>query len=141
MRPRIFAAAGACVMLSLAFWASAQNPSRDWQAGKLVETEQTKVPSGSTKNTSRDYDNNSSSSHTTTTEDYDTYQNYTIDGGTKIYVARERLLFPWSKPATTSVGEQVKFAVEKGKLYLMGDDGKEHKTSVVKVSMKGQTTP
>jgi len=30
----------------------------------------------------------------------------------------------------------VKFVIEKGKLYLLDDDGKEHKASVSKTSMK-----
>ena len=133
-----------CAIFSLANCAHTQNASRAWQTGTLVETEKTQVPSGTTKNTSsdgaiknkgnkQDYSVNSTS---TTTQDYDTYQNYTIDDGKKIYVVRERLLFPWSKPADTTVGDQLKFAVEKGKVYLAGDDGKEHKASVVKVSLK-----
>jgi hypothetical protein len=133
-----------CSILCASNFAQGQRASRDWHTGMLVETEQTKVPSGTTKNTTsdgainnkgnkQDYSVNSTS---TTTQDYDTYQNYTIDDGKKVYVARERLLFPWSKPASANVGEQIKFAVEKGKVYLAGDDGKEHKASVVKVSLK-----
>jgi hypothetical protein len=117
---------------AIAIWAHGQSPSRNWQTGTLVETEQTKVRSGSTRNSTSD----GGSTNSTITENYDTYQNYTIDGGNKIYVASEHLLFPWSKPASASVGEKVKFAVEKGKLYLAGDDGKEHKANIVKTSLK-----
>jgi hypothetical protein len=133
-----------CAIFSLLNCAHAQTTSRTWQTGTLVETEKIQVPTGTTKNTTsdgaiknkgnkQDYSVNSTS---TTTQDYDTYQNYTIDDGKKIYVVRERLFFPWSKPADTTVGDQVKFAVEKGKVYLAGGDGKEHKASVVKVSLK-----
>ena len=127
----------ACMMLTLSIWASAQ--TRNWQTGTLVEAEQTKVREGSTKNTIRDRgDNSNDSQHstTTTTDNYDTYQVFTIDAGQKTYVARERLFFPWSKPALATVGEPVKFAVEKNNLYILGDDGKQHKAGVVKVSMK-----
>jgi hypothetical protein len=34
------------------------------------------------------------------------------------------------------VGDDVKFAVEKGKLYILDGDGKEHKATVTKRSMK-----
>jgi hypothetical protein len=61
---------------------------------------------------------------------------FTIQAEGKTYVARERLFFPWSKPALATVGEPVKFAVEKNNLFIMGDDGKQHKAGVVKVSMK-----
>lgn len=130
------------VFLYLAFavavWANAQN--RNWQKGTLLETEQTKVRDGSTRHTSSNGNDNgnnySQNSTTTTTENYDTYQVFTIDAGQKIYVSRERLLFPWSKPALATVGEEVKFAVEKNNLYIMGEDGKQHKSGIVKVSMK-----
>jgi hypothetical protein len=123
--------------------AFAANP-RDWQSGTLLETEQEKVPSGTTKHTSTDvnakdkgdstkYSGNSTS---TTTQEYDTFQIYKIEGGGKIYTVRQRLLFPWSKAANVSVGEKLKYAVEKNTLYLLDDDGKEFKTGVKKVKMK-----
>jgi hypothetical protein len=130
--------------LAVALCASGQANSRNWQKGTLVESERSRVQEGSTKNTTTDGNvnnngdkaNYSGNSTTTTTANYETYQTYTIDSGQKIYVGREHLLFPWSKPASTTVGEPVKFAVEKGKLYVMGDDGKEHKTTLVKESLK-----
>jgi hypothetical protein len=61
---------------------------------------------------------------------------YTIQAADKVYVAKEKLLFPWSKPSSASVGDDVKFAVEKGKLYIRDGDGKEHKATVTKTSMK-----
>jgi hypothetical protein len=117
--------------------------ARNWQSGTLVETEQSKVRQGSTKNSNTegtiknrgnkaDYSQNTT---TTTTDDYETYQTYTIKGAEKTYLARERLLFPWSKPANVTVGGPVKFAVDKSKLYILDEDGKEHKATVVKVSM------
>lgn len=121
------------VMLAVALCAGGQTKSRNWQKGTLVESEQSKVQEGSTRNTTT---NGGANTTATTTPNYETYQTYTIDAGQKIYVAREHLLFSWSKPASATVGEPVKFAVEKGKLYLMGDDGKEHKTTLVKESLK-----
>lgn len=121
-------------------WAAA---ARNWQSGTLIETEQSKVREGSTKNSNTegtaknrgdktDYSQNTT---TTTTDNYETYQTYTIKGAEKTYLAREHLLFPWSKPANVAVGGTVKFAVDKSKLYLLDEDGKEHKATVVKVSL------
>lgn len=132
----------ACICLAAASYASAA--ARDWQSGMLAEVEQEKINEGSTRHTTTDgsaknrgnktdYSQNST---TTTTDNIETYQVYTIEGDKKIYIAREHLLFPWSKPADVTVGESVKFAVEKGKLYILDDSGKEHKASIVKVRMK-----
>ena len=130
------------LLIAAATTAVAAN-ARNWQQGTLTETEQSKVKEGSTKNSNTDgtaknrgnktdYSQNTT---TTTTDNYETYQTYTIQGEHKTYVAREHLLFPWSKPANVTVGEPVKFAVEKNKLYLLDEDGKEHKATVAKVSL------
>lgn len=130
------------LLMAAAATAVAAN-ARNWQPGTLTETEQSKVKEGSTKNSNTDgtvknrgnktdYSQNTTA---TTTDNYETYQTYTIQGEHKTYVAREHLLFPWSKPANVTVGESVKFAVEKNKLYLLDEDGKEHKATVAKVSL------
>lgn len=116
---------------------------RQWQSGKLMDTEQQKVSEGSTTNYHTDSETkykNGKTSHSKdttarTTDDVDTYEVYTIQGRDKTYVARERLLFPWSKPANVTVGAKIKFAVEGRRLYILGDDDKEHKASVVKISV------
>jgi len=118
--------------------------ARQWQTGKVLDTEQQKVQAGSTTtyhtssekkkkhNGKTDY-----SEHTTATtnDNVDTYEVYTIQGPERTYVARERLLFPWSKPANVTVGAEVKYTVEGRKLYISDQDQKEHKASIVKTSM------
>ena len=125
--------------------ASAQN-TRNWQTGKLLEMEQTKVREGATKTTNTDgsakkkSDDNTDYSQTTTTttsDNYETYQIYTIQGNGKVYVAKEHLLFPWSKPANLEVGEQVEFSVQKNTMYILDSDKKQHKASITKISAKG----
>jgi len=118
--------------------------AHQWQNGKLLDTEQQKVKEGSTttyntegqakaKNKGKtDY---SQTTTATTTDEVDTYEVYTIQAHDKTYIAREKLLFPWSKPANVTVGDQVKFAVEGRKLYILDEDGKEHKASIVKTSL------
>lgn len=118
--------------------------ARDWHTGTLLETEQQKVPSGTISHSNTDVtakDNGDKTQYsgnrtTTTTQDYDTFQIYTVEGSNKVYTAREQLLFPWSKSANITVGEKVKFVVDKNKMYLLDDDGKEHKAKITKVKMK-----
>jgi hypothetical protein len=116
---------------------------RQWHSGKLLDTEQQKVTEGSTthyntdsqvknRNGKTDYSQNSTA---TTTDNTDTYEVYTIEGHEKTYIAREKLLFPWSKPANVVVGDEVKFAIDGRKLIILDDDHKEHKASIVKVSL------
>jgi hypothetical protein len=142
MNVKSFVFAFVCIVLlpSAALAAS----SRNWQTGTLMETEQQKVREGSTQNSNTDGsakkrgDKTDYSQNTTTTktDNFETYQIYTIEAGGKVYVAREHLLFPWSKPAHITVGEPVKLAIEKNKLYILDADEKEHKATVTKVSMK-----
>jgi len=118
--------------------------ARDWQTGTLTDTEQQKVKEGSTtvantdgnvKNKGNNKAKYSENTTYTTTDNIDTYQVYTIRGAHKTYIAREKLLFPWSKPANITVGENVKYVVEKNKLIILDDDGKEHKAGISKVSV------
>ena len=135
-------AVSACLLLALSLSAVAQN-GRDWQSGMLMETEQQKVKTGTihtanTDGSAKDNGNKTNYSQNTTvtsTDDYDTFQVYTVQGPHKTYIAREQLLFPWSKPANVTVGEHVKYVVEKNKLILLDDDGKQHKASITKVSV------
>lgn len=107
-----------------------------------METEQQKERTGATKTSNtdgslKDKGNKTDYSQTTTSttsDDYDTFQAYTIRGASKTYIARERLLFPWSKPANVNVGETVKDVVDRNKLIILEDDGKEHKAGITKVS-------
>jgi len=132
---------GVLLAASLSSWAGAA--ARVWQSGTLMETEQEKVRTGSTRTSStdgsaKDKGNKTDYSQTTTTrtnDDYDTFQIYTIRGATKTYIAREQLLFPWSKPANVTVGETLKYVVDKNKLIILDDDGKEHKAGITKVSV------
>lgn len=132
----------ACV-LSMTTIVAAASP-RHWKSGLLTSMDQQKVNEGSTTTTNRDgqikdkgnktdYSSNSTS---TTSDNIETYQMYTIESDKVVYVASEHLLFPWSKPANVNVGENIKYAVEKGKIIILDDDHKEHKATIAKTSMK-----
>jgi hypothetical protein len=132
----------ACV-LGLATMVAAA-PPRNWKSGVLTSMEQQKVNEGSTSTTNRDGQikdkgnktDYSSNSTTTTSDNIETYQMYTIESDKVVYIASEHLLFPWSKPANVNVGENIKYVVEKGKIIILDDDNKEHKATIVKTSMK-----
>ena len=135
------------IAITMSAWCS--DTSRDWKSGTLLETEKQEVRTGSTKTTNSDgtiknkgnKTDYSQTATSTTTDDYDTFQVYTVQSDTKTYIARERLLFPWSKPANVTVGEKVKFAVQKHTLYLLDDDGKQHKAGISKVSVNRDSEP
>jgi hypothetical protein len=113
--------------------------ANSWQTGKLMDTEKQEVPTGSTTtyNTDADAKNGKYSQNTTAhkTDNTDTYQVFTIETPTKTYIVREKLNFPWSKPANIALGEQVKFTVQGNRLTILDDDQKQHKTSIVKASV------
>jgi hypothetical protein len=129
------------ISITISTWGA--DNSRDWKSGTLVETEKEQVLTGNTRRTNRDSTvkdkgRKTEYSQTTTskkTDDYDTFQIYTIEDDSRTYIARERLLFPWSKPASVSVGEKVKFVVQKNTMYLLDDEGKQHKAGISKVRM------
>jgi len=113
--------------------------ANSWQTGKLTDTEKQEVPTGSTTtyNTDANAKDGSYSRNTTahTTDNTDTYQVFTIETPTKTYIVREKLNFPWSKPANIALGEEVKFIVQGNRLTILDDDQKQHKTSIVKASV------
>jgi hypothetical protein len=113
--------------------------ANSWQTGKLTDTEKQEVPTGSTTtyNTDANAKNGKYSQNTTahTTDNTDTYQVFTIETPTKTYIVREKLNFPWSKPANIALDEQVKFTVQGNRLTILDDDQKQHKTSIVKASV------
>jgi len=118
--------------------------ARNWQSGKLLDTEQQKITDGSTthyntdaqkKTNNKGKTNYSENTTATTTDNTDTYEVYTIEGPEKTYIAREKLLFPWSKPANVTVGAELKYAIDGRKLIILDEDQKEHKASIVKTSL------
>lgn len=117
--------------------------ARQWQTGKLIDTEQQKVSDGSTTTYNSDTQKKTKDGKTTysqnttaqTTDNTDTYEVYTIEGPEKTYIAREKLLFPWSKSANVIVGGDLKYTIDGRKLIILDEDNKEHKASIVKTSL------
>jgi uncharacterized protein YcfJ len=116
-----------------------------WQTGKLVDTEKQEVPTGSTTtyNTDTQAKNGGYSRNSTahTNEETDTYQVFTIQTHSKTYIVRQKLNFPWSKPANITLGEDVKFTVQGNKMTILDDDQKQQKATIVKASLTQHAQP
>ena len=129
----------AFALLSVLLLSSTLALANSWQTGKLMDTEKQEVPTGSTTtyNSDGQTKNGKYNQNTTahTTDNTDTYQVFTIQTPTKTYVVREKLNFPWSKPANISLGEEVKFTIQGNKMTILDDDQKQHKASIVKASV------
>jgi len=134
------------LMLSICLFSTmtAVAAERNWQNGILTATERQKIREGSTITTNSDSSakdrgnrtDYSENRTTTKTDNYENYQVYTIQSGDTVFVASEHLLFPWSKPADITLGKPMKFAVEKGSMYILDEDGKQHKAAIVSTALK-----
>jgi hypothetical protein len=67
---------------------------------------------------------------------YKVYENLIIEGDDRVYVTQERIRWRWSKAAHVTVNGGVKYYVEKRKLHVLDDDGKEHVVEIVKQIQK-----
>jgi hypothetical protein len=129
------------VVLIVCFAAAGAPQARNWQHGTLVSMEKIQEPSSTTTtkhtqgkvNDSGKYSQNSTTAQTT---DYDNFMVYTIDTADKTFVAKQRLTFPWTKSANVNIGDKVKFAIQKDKIYLVDDDEKEISAKIVKAALK-----
>lgn len=122
----------------------AAKKQREWQTGKLLDTDRSRYFAGTTGSASSQgsaqvhgntatYNGQSNGSSVAI---YRTYQDYVIESDKYIFVVEERIKWRWSKAARLIVNAPVKFSIEKQKLYLLDDDGKEHETKIVKQILK-----
>lgn len=61
---------------------------------------------------------------------------YEIDAGDLIYVAKRTLTRRGDKQLKLTVNAAVKFAIKKDDFYLLDEDGKQHKLSLEKKTLK-----
>lgn len=140
------AIAVACSLLVLSvITAQGKERQRAWQTGKVLDSDRASKYVGNTASGEKSgkvtedgiYHETSNSDSTAV---YRVYQTYVIELGDRVYVATERLRWRWSKPADVTVNAPVKVAIEKNKLYLLGEDGKEHEAEIVKKALKATET-
>jgi hypothetical protein len=72
---------------------------------------------------------------------YKVYENFIIEGDDMVYVTQERIRWRWSKSAHVTVNGEVKYYVDKRKLHVLDDDGKEHVIDIVKQIQKNRPDP
>src|ERR1700694_2153486 len=88
---------------------------RDWQTGKVLDTDQSRIYLGTT---------------------YAPREIDVIEGDQYVYVVSRVLRWRWSKTANLTVNAPIQFAVERRSMYVLDDDGKEHKTRIAKRILK-----
>jgi len=102
--------------------------NRDWQMGKLLDSQRNRYFAGTVGNANTtgtaqangNYGTYQGNTNTSQVAAYRVYETFLIEGATHAYLAQERLRWRWSKPANLTVNGPVKFAVEKRKLFPPG---------------------
>jgi hypothetical protein len=122
----------------------AKQKEHDWQQGRLVSTDEARyfagtIGSANTQGTlhdSGDYGTYSGTTIGSQTAVYRVYQTYVIESDSYVYVARERLRWKWSKPANLTINAPIRFAIEKDKMFILDEDGREHEARITKKILK-----
>src|ERR1700728_262285 len=129
------------ILLFLIVSFSFAEKARDWQPGTVLDTNRSRYFAGTIGNAnasgsvsdSGTYNGSATASETAI---YRVYQNFLIEGDQYVYLAQEHLKWRWSKLADLTVNGKVKYAVEKRKLYVIDDEGKEHEMEIVKKTLR-----
>ena len=132
-------------LLALAAPTIAAEKVREWQTGKVLDTERSRyyagtVSSGQTNGNGQVYNGGYGAYQGQTVAShhaiYRGYETIVIDADTHVYVVQQRLKSRRSKAAMLTVNGPVKFAVEKRKLFVIDDEGKENELAIVKRVLK-----
>lgn len=138
----------------------AAKKERDWQTGTLLDADRSRIYLGTytqtqanantrttgTLNTHGPYGTYSgqgtteAQATTTSTPRYALQSVYLIESPQYTYVVERILKFRWNKEARLVVNGPVRFAVEKGTMYLLDEDGREHKSKIVRQVLKRSST-
>lgn len=114
--------------------------NRDWQTGKVLDSQRNRYFAGTVGDANTTIPNEATglptSTYSSQTAVYRTYETFLIEGDKYAYVAQERLHWKWSKPANLTVNGPVKYAVEKQTLFVVDEDGKEHEMEIVKKTLR-----
>jgi hypothetical protein len=132
-----------CVLISLIVASSVMaEKHRDWLTGKVLDSQRQRYFAGTVggSSTTGNIDEGSGTyrgqSNGSQTAIYRVFETFVIEGDMYVYLAQERLRWRWSKAANVTVNAPVKYVVEKRKLYLLDEDGKEHEMEIVKKTLK-----
>jgi hypothetical protein len=120
---------------------SGAEKKRDWQTGKVLDTERQRYFAGTVGSANANGSVDSSGNYhgygtDSQTAVYKVFETFVIEGGQYVYLAQEHLRWRWSKPANVTVNGPIKYAVEKRNLYVIDEDGKEHEMEIVKKTLR-----
>lgn len=117
-------------------------PIRSWQEGTLLDLKVSKdlirydYTNTTTANTNRNYTNANTFSSGSAQPVYRTYVTVRIDDDDRFYIAQQDLRFPWSKAPNLVINGPVRFTLDRGKLIVLDNDGKEHGMKVMQQVLK-----
>jgi hypothetical protein len=125
-----------CVVVS-----SAAEKKRDWLTGKVLDTNRQRYFAGTIGSANTNGNASDSGSYSGTTYGsqravYRVYETFVIEGDQYVYLAQERLKWRWSKPANVTVNGTVQYVVDKRKLIVLDEDGKEHEMEIIKKTLR-----
>ncbi len=117
-------------------------PDRIWQMGKVLDSQRSQEFAGTVDQPGAVI-NGRRITNDAKAVVYQTQQILVIESDTYTYTVSE--MPGRAKPANVTVNGRVVFAIEGTILYLLDDDGKEHKTEITKkvlrISEKSETPP
>ncbi|MGA2184708.1 MAG: hypothetical protein ABSH47_16940 [Bryobacteraceae bacterium] len=111
------------VALSLSPQAFARK-AREWQTGTVLDPRHSPYFTAST--------NDAPYGGATDVPLMKVYEPFLLEGDTTAYFVREGLRWQRRKPANLKPGGPVKFAVEGQKMFVLDDDGREHRMEITK---------
>ncbi|MGA3027141.1 MAG: hypothetical protein ABSF98_20475 [Bryobacteraceae bacterium] len=115
--------AAVAVSLSLSPQAFARK-ARDWQTGTVLDPQRSPYFTAST--------NDPPYGGATDVPLMKVYEPFLVEGGAAAYFAREGQRWEWQKPANLKPGDSVQFAVVGRKMFVIDDNGKEHRMEITK---------
>jgi len=132
------------LVLAISFAAFGSKKQRDWQTGKVRDSQRSRYFAGTvgSSSTSGNVDLSGDSgtyrgqTNGSETAVYRVFETFLIEGDKYAYLAQERLRWRWSKAANVTVNGPIKYAVEKRKLFVIDEDGKEHEMEIVKKTLR-----
>jgi hypothetical protein len=120
--------------ISLAGSASAGKKARDWQIGKLLDSQRSQNVVGTVEHPPIGLDNRRRTNNV-----YETRDSFVIEDELHTYTVSE--IVRGTKPANVTVNGPVKFAIDGTTMYLLDDGGKEHKTDITKKVLRQSPEP
>ncbi|MBY0356560.1 MAG: hypothetical protein K2W82_01050 [Candidatus Obscuribacterales bacterium] len=134
------------VMLILSLYSPVEvlsrNKERDWHEGTLIDLQTSRdlvkynyTGSANTFN-NQNYSSQTSFSDASIQPQYRVYDTIKIEDAERTYLASRDLPWRWSKSPNLVINGPVKFAIEKRKLFVVDNDGKEYVMSITRQVQK-----